>query len=346
MNEVAPLATSQDGVWRLPKGEAYYRYAVRTHTGRDLDPADIHDFGLAEVERIQGQMQDIMHQVGYDGSLREFFDYVTTSDQFKYPDTDEGRETLLADNFAAMERIEALRPQYFNIVPEAAMEIRPVEEYRTATSSMASYSVPPPDGSRPGIYYLNLGHMDNFRTYNTEALFFHEAIPGHHFQLATAIESGDVPSFQRNLFVTAFSEGWGLYAERLAHDMGAYDSIYAEFGRLNYELWRAVRLVVDTGAHYHRWDLERVISYMRENTAISDGTIEYEARRYLLWPGQALSYKMGMTEILELRARAQETLGEDFDYGDFHDIVIGNGILTMEVLNRLVDDYIEANRND
>jgi len=341
-DEAAPLATAEDGVWRIPDGDAYYEYCVRLGTGLDMSAEEIHQFGLAEVERIQNEMREIMAHVGFDGTLQEFFDFIRTDDQFAYPDSDEGREEFLSDARAAVARVEEATPQYFNLLPHSALEVRRVEPYREAYVAGAFYTGPAPDGSRPGIFWASLADMGTWRRDALEALVFHEAVPGHHFQQALQIEMQNVPSFQRNLFFYSYIEGWGLYAEQLAHEMGVYSDDYTEFGRLNFALWRAVRLVVDTGAHLHHWNLDQVIAYMRENTTLSDSLIQSESRRYFVWPGQALSYKMGMTEILRLRAHAQEELGDKFDIRDFHDVVLGNGAVPMSVLNVLVEDYIEA----
>jgi uncharacterized protein (DUF885 family) len=342
--EATPLATTQDGVWRMPDGEAYYEYRVRLGTGLDMTAEEIHNFGLAEIERIKGEMREIMAEVGFDGTLEEFFAFMRNDEQFAYANTDDGRAEFIADAEAAVARIEAVTPQYFNILPRADLEVRRVEAYREAVAPGAFYSSPARDGSRPGIFYANLSNMDEWRRDSMEALVFHEAVPGHHFQSALQVELEGVPSFQRNLFFFSYMEGWGLYAERLAHEMGAYSDAYSEFGRLSFELWRAARLVVDTGVHYHRWDLDQAIAFMQENTALTDEMINNEARRYVVWPGQALSYKMGMTEILRLRAHAQEELGDQFDIRDFHDVVLANGAVPMSVLNVLVENYIAAER--
>jgi len=340
-DQVAPLSTTEDGVWRHPNGEAYYTYLVRQFSETDMTPAEVHDFGLAEVARIQGEMRALIAEMEFEGSLQDFFDYITTSDDFRFPDTDEGREEFLTLSRDAVARISAIAPNYFNLVPEAQLEVRPVEEWRASTNQGAFYTAPPRGSDQPGIFYANLANMDSWQRHTLEALVFHEAVPGHHFQQALATEVEDVPEFQKNAGSTAFAEGWGLYAERVAHEMGAYSSPTQEFGRLASELWRAVRLVVDTGMHYHQWDLEEAQAYMRENTPLFDNAIDEETRRYMTWPGQALAYKMGMTGILNLRARAQTELGDRFDIADFHDVALGNGNLTMGVLETLVDDYIE-----
>jgi len=342
--EVAPLSTTQDGVWRGPNGEAYYAQLVRQYTETDMTPAEVHDFDLAEVARIQDEMRTIIAEMGFEGTLQEFFDYITTSDEFRFPNTDEGREEFLTLSRDAVARIQAMAPDYFNLIPVSPLEVRAVEEWRASTNQGAFYTAPPRGSDQPGIFYANLANMDSWQRHTLEALVFHEAVPGHHFQQALATEAENVPEFQKNAGSTAFAEGWGLYAERFAHEMGAYSNPTQEFGRLASELWRATRLVVDTGMHYHRWSLEEAQTYMRENTPLFDNAIDEETRRYMTWPGQALAYKMGMTGILDLRARAQAELGDDFDIAAFHDVVLGNGNLTMGVLEALVDNFIEDTR--
>ncbi len=342
-NAAAPLATSSDGVWRHPNGEAYYAMLAENYTESGMTPAEIHDFGLAEVARIETQMLEIVDEVGFEGTLDEFREHLLTSPEFDYPDTDEAREFFLEEARAAMARVMAAAPEYFNTLPQAALEVRRIEPYREASAPRAFYNRPAPDGTRPGIFWANLRTMALWNRFDMEALVFHEAAPGHHFQLALMLELGDVPTFQNFLFFTAYAEGWGLYAERLADEMGLYSTPYSRFGGLNAEIWRAVRLVVDTGIHYHRWNEEQAIAYMLAHTTLGEEVVVSEVRRYLGAPGQALSYKMGMTRILTLRAQAQEALGDNFDIRAFHDVVIGNGGVPLSVLDELVADYIAEN---
>ena len=339
----APLATTDDGVWRHPDGDEYYAHMVRFMTNSDVTPEEVHQFGLAEVERIEGQMQSIMDEVDFEGSLSEFRTFLMTDPQFDYPNTDEGREQFLSEARAATQRVMDAAPAYFNRLPQAGLEVRRVEPFREASAPRAFYNRPTPDGATPGIFWANLQNMDVWSTFDMETLVFHEAAPGHHFQIALQQEMEGMPSFQSNYFSFAYVEGWGLYAERLAHEMGLFSSPYTEFGRLNAELWRAVRLVLDTGIHYRHWDEAQAIEYMTAHTTMGDDVALSEVRRYMTTPGQALSYKMGMTEILNLRTRAQEALGDDFDIRDFHDVVVGNGAMPMPVLEEVVNDYITAN---
>jgi len=344
MEAAAPLANTNDGVWRLPEGVAYYQNLVRFHTGFDVPSEEVHAFGVSEVARIHDEMREIMTRVGFEGTLQDFFVYVNTAEQFQYASTDEDRERLMGDFNAAIDRVNALTSGYFNLLPRSELEVRRVEAYRENGAPGAFYNQPAPDGSRPGIFYANMGDMSRWQNWANEALVFHEAVPGHHFQIALSYEMEDIPQFRNFVFFTAYVEGWGLYAERLAHEMGAYTDDMSEFGRLNLELWRAMRLVVDTGLHYYEWDRQQAIDYMMENSALNLTRVEGEVDRYLVMPGQALAYKMGMTEILRLRAHAQEELGDAFDIRDFHDVVLGNGTVPMSVLNILVEDYIEDTR--
>jgi len=338
----APLATTSDGVWRHPDGDEYYAHMVRFMTNSDVTPEEVHQFGLAEVERITSQMQSILDEVEFEGTLAEFRTFLMTDPQFDYPDTDEGREQFLNEARAATQRVMDAAPSYFNRLPQAGLEVQRVEPFREASAPRAFYNRPTPDGSTPGIFWANLQSMDVWSTFDMETLVFHEAAPGHHFQFALQQEMENMPSFQSNYFSYAYVEGWALYAERLAHEMGLFSSPYTEFGRLNAEIWRAVRLVLDTGIHYRHWDEAQAIEYMTANTTMDEAATVSEVRRYMTTPGQALSYMMGMTQILELRARAQEALGDDFDIRDFHDVVVSNGAMPMPVLEEVVNDYIAA----
>ncbi len=342
MEEAQVHATSDEGIWRHPDGEAYYQVLMRQRLGSDMTAAEVHDYGLAEVARIRAEMEGIMVQVGFEGTLDEFFVHLNEVDEFRYTDDDAGRAAHMADMEAALTRVNAVAPEYFNSIPQAPVEIRRVEPYRQANAGRAFYTRPAPDGSTPGIFYANQRLMDNWRTWHVDTLVFHEAVPGHHFQIATAQELTGIPTFQNYVGFGVFNEGWALYTERLASELGLLSDPYADFGRLNAELFRAVRLVVDTGIHYHRWDQQQALEYMQANSALADNFVAGEIRRYMVWPTQALSYKMGMSEILRHRARAQETLGETFDIREFHSVIIGSGSVPMPVLDEMVDRYIAA----
>jgi uncharacterized protein (DUF885 family) len=338
-------APAQTGAWRHPNGEEFYAAQVALFTTReDLTPAEIHALGLAEVERIQAEMRQIMARVGFQGTLQEFFEFLRTDDRFYYPDTPEGRQAYLAESSRLIEQVMEAAPQYFNRLPRARLEVRAVEPFREETAAGAFYNPPSLDGSRPGYYYVNLRDMRDNPTYLMESLAYHEGAPGHHFQIALAQELQELPMLQRLTFYSAYTEGWALYAEHLGKDMGFFTDPYMDFGRLSYEIFRAVRLVVDTGIHNQRWTREQAIAYMLENTPMTEGDITPEVERYIVWPAQALSYKIGMNTILELRERARAELGDRFSWGGFHDAVLTAGALPLPLLEERVNAWIEATR--
>jgi uncharacterized protein (DUF885 family) len=334
------------GVWSLPDGEAYYRNRIRHHTTLDLTAEEIHQAGLDDVARIHAEMRDIMQQVGFEGTLQEFFEFVRSDPNNYYEDSDAGREAFLAEARAQVAEIFAIADQYFNILPEATLEVRRVEPWRENSTSIAFYARPSEDGSRPGIYYANMKDMTNFQKYVFTAITYHESVPGHHFQIANAMELQDIPEFRKAAGYGAYTEGWALYAERLAKEMGFYQDPMRDFGRLQDEIWRSVRLVTDTGIHAMRWTREQAIEYFLQNTPISEGDIITEVERYFVNPGQALGYKLGMMKILELRERARQALGEQFDIRAFHDVVIGRGAMPLPVLERQVEHWLCAQLDD
>lgn len=330
------------GVWRLPEGEAYYNARLRLSTTTDLTADQIHEIGLKEVERLQGEMRAIMEQVGFEGSLQEFFAFIKTDPRFQYPNTPEGKERYLADARGFIAQVMAVAPQWFSDLPEAALEVRAVEPFREATASVAFYNAPAPDGSRPGIYYVNLSDMTQVLKPQIEGISYHEGAPGHHFQIAYAQEMENLPRFRRFGGYGAYAEGWGLYAERLGKEMGFYQDPYSDFGRLSTEIWRAVRLVTDTGLHAKQWTREQAIDYFRQNSLLSERDIVKEVERYLTNPGQATSYKIGELKIMELRQRAEAALGDRFSIRDFHTVVLGSGSVPLDVLEDQVDAWIAA----
>ena len=345
LDAIEPKATSNDGAWRLPRGDDYYANQLRFFTTTDLNADQIHQTGLAEVERIQAEMEKIKQRVGFKGTLQQFFAHIKEGQQFKYPNTEAGREQYLADSRAFIAQAMAKAPEYFHRLPKAPLEVRAVEKWRENTASVAFYNQPTPDGSRPGIYYVNLADMNQVLKPQTEGIAYHEGAPGHHFQIARAIELEGIPKFRRFGFYGAYIEGWGLYAERLAKEMGFYQDPYSEFGHLSLELWRAVRLVTDTGLHAKRWSRERAIDYFRANSLLSERDIAKEVERYINNPGQATSYKIGQLKIIELRCKAEAALGNRFDIRDFHEVVLGNGSVPLDVLEQQVDAYIAAKRS-
>jgi uncharacterized protein (DUF885 family) len=332
-----PVAT---GIWKLPDGPAAYAEALRSNTTTNMSADEIHTLGLAEVARIRAEMETIKARVGFNGSLREFFSYLRDDPQFQFPDTDAGRAAYLqaAQDFYA--GIEKRLPDFFGILPKGGIEVRRVEPFREVPGAPQSYVPGTPDGSRPATYYVHLADMTSMPKPVMEGIAYHEGIPGHHMQIAIAQELTGVPKFRTQAGFTAFIEGWGLYAETLAKEMGGYQDPYSDFGRLTTEMWRAIRLVVDTGLHEKRWSEQQAVDYFRENSAMAEGQMREEVRRYLVWPGQATSYKIGMLKIQELRARSEAKLGAKFDIRAFHDTVLGGGALPLPLLERRVDEWI------
>ena len=342
---IAPRATANNGAWSLPQGEDYYNAQLRQRTTTNLTARQIHQIGLDQLTRIHREMQAIMDQVGFHGTLQDFFHHILTDPQFRYSNDDAGRQQFLADARAAVARTMAAAPRWFRRLPRAPLEVRPVEAFRTATAPVAFYNPGTPDGTRPGIMYVNLGNMADVLKPAVEDVSFHEGAPGHHFQISLAQEMEGLPLFRQHAFYGAYLEGWGLYAERLGHDMGLYSSPYQEFGRLAGEAWRATRLVTDTGIHAMHWTREQAIQFFQQNTLLSEGNIRREVERYFDDPGQATSYMIGQLRILELRERARQALGSRFDIRDFHGVVIENGALPLDVLSELVDRYIAEHRS-
>ena len=337
VEKVRPQADNNNGIWRLPDGDKYYANRIRTHTTTEMSADELHDLGLAEVARIRSEMDAIRESVDFDGDLGAFFEYLRSDPGNYYENTDEGRAAYLADATALIEEIMELAPGYFNVLPEASLEVRRVEPWRENAGSTAFYNRPAPDGSRPGIYYVNMRDMRAVQKSQMNSLAYHEGAPGHHFQLAIQQELSDIPLFRRFGGFTVYSEGWALYAERLALEMGLYEGKpLRNFGRLSEEMKRAVRLVVDTGIHSKRWTRDEAIAYMRDNTPMADADIVRQIDRYIVNPGQALAYKVGMLRILELREQAMAALGDDFDISEFHDVVLRNGAVPVPILERLV----------
>ncbi len=335
------MADNRDGVWKLPRGKAYYQAQLANFTTRDdLTAAHIHQLGLEEVKRIHGEMRKIMAQVQFKGSVQEFFSHLRDSDQFYYPNTEQGRQQYLSKATALIDNIMGKAPEFFGNLPKAKLDIRAVEQYRIENATGAFYEPGSLDGSRPGAYYVNLGDMRQLPIYQMETLAYHEGVPGHHFQSSIAQELDNAPMFQKLTWYSAYGEGWALYSEKLGKDMGLFTDPYQDFGRLSYEVFRAARLVVDTGIHSLKWSEQEAVEYMRNNTPMTPGDIKNEVRRYIVWPGQAVSYKVGMLTILELRQRAMDALGKQFNWGEFHDIVLNNGSIPLTLLSQQVDAYI------
>ena len=329
------------GVWALPDGKEFYKTQIDFWTSEpDLTADEIHQIGVDEVARIRGEMEAIMDQVGFEGDLPAFFEFLRTDPSNFFPNTEEGRQAYLDQSKAYIDSIYEDVDQYFNILPKAPLEVRAVEKWREETASIAFYNRPAPDGSRPGIYYVNLKDMSTKQKHEMETVAYHEGAPGHHFQIAIQQELEGVPMFQKFAFFGAYTEGWGLYAERLAKEEGRFTDPMQDFGRLQNELLRACRLVVDTGSHAKKWSREKMIKYMTDNNPMTVEDATKEVERYIDLPGQALSYKIGMMKILDLREKAKTELGDKFDIRDFHDAVLKNGAVALPILEELVDAYI------
>lgn len=335
-------ATTDDGVWKLPDGDAYYAYMLRQHTTTDLTPEQIHQLGLSEVARIQAQMKDILHAQGVQGDdVATMMKQLGDDNRFLYPDTKEAREQILKDYDSILKDITARLDPAFRLRPKAPMEVRRVPEFAEKTSPGAYYEPPAMDGSRPGVFYANLYDIKATPKFSMKTLAVHEGIPGHHFQIAIQQELQGVPTFRKLLPFTVYAEGWALYTERLMSELGLYkDDPYGDLGRLQDELFRAIRLVVDTGIHYKRWTREEAIAYMSNNSGIAASDVQAEIERYIVMPGQACAYKIGMLKLLELREKAKAELGDKFNLQDYHEVVLKNGSMPIAILERVVNRYI------
>ncbi|WP_380779859.1 DUF885 domain-containing protein [Sphingomonas sp. R86520] len=344
LDEIEPKATGNFGAWHLPNGDAYYADQLKASTTTDLTAEQIHALGLKQVASIRQEMEGIKREVGFKGTLEQFFDNVRMNPQFKYPNTEAGREQYLSDARAVIATVMVAAPRFFRVLPKAPLEVRAVEKWREATAPTAFYNAPSADGSRPGIYYVNLVDMKQTQKVQVAGIAAHEAAPGHHFQIARQQELPDMPKFRKFGGYGAYTEGWGLYSERLANEMGVYKDPYARFGMLSLQVWRAIRLGLDTGIHSKRWTREQAIAYFHANSSVSDTDIAREVDRYFNWPGQATSYMVGQLKIAELRARAERELGPRFDIRDFHEAVLSQGALPLDVLDEQVTLYIAARR--
>lgn len=336
MERQQAMAPDEDGIWRFEDGAAYYDALLEYYTTTQLSADEIHNIGLREVDRIQDEMRAIMQQVGFEGTLQEFFEFTRSDPQFYHT----SREDYLAEVDEVMSAMEARLPQYFLTLPEYELQVKPVEAFREQSAGKAFYQSPATDGSRPGTYYVNLYDLNSMSRNELEALAYHEGIPGHHLQRGIQTGLGELPPFRRYGGFTAYTEGWGLYSEELGKDMGFYTDPYSDFGRLQMELWRAARLVVDTGLHHKRWSREDAIAYLQETTPNPEGDIRKAIERYAVYPGQATAYMIGKLKIMELRERAREAFGENFDIRQFHELVLANGPVPLSILEEQVDNWI------
>jgi len=334
--EYLPACYEGVGCWRRPRGQEMYAVLAERYTTTSLTPQEIHQIGLNEVARIRGLMDDVRQQAGFKGSFQEFLTFLRTDSQFYF---DDGQE-LLAAYRACCARIDPQLPKLFRRLPKAGYEVQPIPMLMAPDTTTAYYQSPSADGRRPGVYYVNLYRPEARPKYEIEALSLHESVPGHHFQIALSMELQNIPEFRRYGGYTAFIEGWGLYSEKLGEELDMYQDPYARFGQLTYEMWRAVRLVVDTGMHSLQWSRADAIDYFRQNTAKSILDIENEVDRYIAWPGQALAYKIGELQIRQLRERAETQLNDEFDIREFHDVVLRHGAVPLDVLETIVDDWL------
>lgn len=338
-----PNTSEEVGAWTLPDGDRYYRHALLSNTTTDMSPAEIHAVGLEQVEAILSEMDEILRAEGYkEGTVGERMDALAGEDRFLYPDNDEGRERIIADYQAMVDELQTQMAPYFGRLPRASVEVRRVPEFREATAAGAYYRPPPMGGDRPGVFYANLRDVKEVPSFGMHTLAVHEAIPGHHFQIALQMEMEGLPMFRSFPLFSAYTEGWALYAERLVDEMGLYKDAYERLGMLQAQLFRAVRLVVDTGIHHQRWTREEAIDYMYATTGMPYGDVVAEIERYVVMPGQACSYMVGMLHIQSLRQQAEETLGDAFRLSDFHDVILGNGAMPLSLLSREVQAWIDA----
>jgi uncharacterized protein (DUF885 family) len=338
--------TTDDGVWKFPNGDEFYASQIKSFTTLDINPKEVHEIGLKEVARIQHEIKNTLYSLGYTDTAKNinfYIDEFRKNPEFIYEDSEAGREACLADYNKIIEEINLKIDDYFNTKPKAELEIKRVPKFNESTAPGGYYSMAPMDGSRPGIFYVNLYDIKANLKYDMPTLAFHEGVPGHHFQISIATELENLPTFRKIVPFTAYAEGWAMYSEQLAFEMGYYtDKPYANIGRLQSELFRAVRLVVDSGIHYKKWTREEAIDYMKKNTNMAESEVISEIERYIVTPGQACAYKIGMIKFLQLREKAKESLKDRFNIKEFHDVVLKNGAVPLDVLDQLVNDYINS----
>ncbi len=335
-------ANTDAGAWKFPNGEAFYNNALARTTTTSMTANDIHALGLKEVARIQNEMKAIKEKVKFKGDLNSFFKYMQDSKQFYYEDSDKGREQYMKKAVHVIDSMKSKLDDLFLTKPKADIKVKQVEAFREKTAGLAFYQQPAMDGSRPGIYYANMYKIKSMSKFEMEALAYHEGIPGHHMQIAIAQELKDIPMFRKLGRYTAYTEGWGLYSEFIPKEMGFYSDPYSDFGRLSMELFRACRLVVDTGIHAKKWTREEGIKYYKDNTPTEEFDIIKMVERHVVMPSQATAYKIGMNKILELRENAKKQLGDKFDIREYHDVVLTNGAVPLNVLEKLVDEWVAS----
>ncbi len=341
VEEYIPGAKKDIGAYSFPNGKAYYQQQIKEYTTLDLTPKEINDIGWKEVKRIRAEMEQVIKQVEFEGSFSEFLDFLRTDEQFYAKSAEE----LLKEASYIAKKMDGKLPSLFTKLPRQPYTVNPVPEQIAANYTTGRYVPAPLDSTRPGQYWVNTYGLKKRPLYNLEALTFHEAVPGHHLQGALSKELENLPKFRRYNYISAYGEGWGLYCEKLAKEVGFYQDPYSEFGRLTYEMWRAMRLVVDTGMHAFGMSRDEAIKLMEENTALSKHNVRTEIDRYIGWPAQALSYKLGEIKIWELRAKAEKALGEKFDIRTFHDAILSKGTVPLNVLEQIIDNYINSSKS-
>jgi uncharacterized protein (DUF885 family) len=343
-NELEKKATSEDGAWKFRQGDQFYAMALKNTTTTAYTPDEIFNIGEKEVARIQAEMKVIMDKVGFKGSLQDFFKYLREDKKFYYPSTEAGKAAYVKDANSIIDNMRSKLDDLFITKPKAPLVVKPVEAFREKSAGGAFYEEPALDGSRPGRYYINLYTLQDQPNYQMEALAYHEAIPGHHMQIAIAQELKNLPKFRTLNGNTAYVEGWALYSELVPKEIGFYTDPYSDFGRLSMEIFRASRLVIDVGLHYKKWSKEKAYQYMIDNTPNPANDSRKEIERYVVWPSQATGYKIGMIKILELREKAKKQMGAKFNIREFHDVVLANGAVPMNMLEKLVDEYIASKK--
>lgn len=344
-NDMANASKEPQGVSSLPDGTAYYDAMLELQTTTTMTSDQIHELGLSEVARIRGELGAVKQKVGFAGTLPEFFEHMRRERRYFLPNTDAGRREYLTRAEAILATMQARLPEYFGLLPKAPLVVKRVEAFREEPSGAQHYFAGTPDGSRPGIFYAHLSDMSTMPLYQLEEVAYHEGVPGHHLQVSIAQELTGLPRFRTQYGYGAYAEGWGLYAEVLAREMGYYTDPYSDAGRLGGEMWRAIRLVVDTGLHAKGWTEQPAVEYFLANSPMAEGAVRSEVRRYLVWPGQATTYKIGMMTILRMRDEARRELGSRFDYRGFHDVVLGGGSLPLRVLEARVRRWVATQRN-
>jgi uncharacterized protein (DUF885 family) len=339
--ELEPKLTNDDGVWKLPEGNSYYAYLLRSHTTTDLEPGEVHELGLREVARIEGEMQKILNKQGHNGkSIANQMSELGQDPRFRYPNSDEAREQVLKDYQQIIDQADQNLDDLFDVRPKVGVGVERMPAFKEETTPEAYYMPPALGGSRKGVFYINLRNLNEIRKFAMQTLAYHEAIPGHHFQLALALELQGVPTFRKVIPFTAYIEGWALYAEKLAYEQGFFVDPYSQLGYLESELFRAVRLVVDTGIHDQRWTREQAIAYMESHIGQPTESIVTEIERYIVMPAQACAYKIGELKLLELREKVKTALGDKFDLKAFHNIVLQDGSMPLSILEDRIEAYI------